>query len=136
MKQIALSCLALATAAGGVLADVRLETGAFVLEIGDDAAAKSLRIKSNGEECVSNRDGLPLFSVTQDRPFNNEIKLNYPNKRTTYPANRIRREGDVLVVGFELAPYEAMVKVVERQSYVVLELCDFKVLPGGYGDYL
>ena len=136
MKQIALSCLALATAAGGVLADVRLETGAFVLEIGDDAAAKSLRIKSNGEECVSNRDGLPLFSVTQDRPFNNEIKLNYPNKRSTYPANRIRREGDVLVVGFELAPYEAMVKVVERQSYVVLELCDFKVLPGGYGDYL
>jgi len=129
-------CLALALVAVGVLADVRLETGAFVLEIGDNAAVKSLRVKSNGEECVANGDALPIFSVTQDRPFNNEIKLNYPNKRTTYPANRIRREGDVLVVGFELAPYEALVKVHTRPAYVVFELQGFKVLPGGYGDYL
>ena len=117
-------------------ADVSLETDAFTLAIDDDAVVRSLRIKATGEECVSNRDSLPLFSVTQARPYNNENKLYYPNKRTTYQANRIRREGDVLVVGFEIAPYEAIVRAVLRPSYVVFELVDFKVRPNGYGGYL
>jgi len=131
-----IAVVVLSLIAVSAFADVSLSTDGFVLKIGDDAVVKSLVIRANGEECVSNRDALPLFSVTQDRPFNNEIKLNYPNKRTTYPANRLRRDGENLIVGFELAPYEAIVKVVSKPSYLVFELTGFKVLPNGYGNYL
>ena len=65
------------------------------------SVAQSLRIKATGEELLDNGERLPLFSATQDRPFDNELKLAFPNKRTTYQANRVRRLGDTLVVGFE-----------------------------------
>ncbi len=60
---------------------------------------------------IESGEGVPFCATTQDRPFNNEIKLIHPNKRTTYPANRVRKEGDRLVIGFETAPYEAVVEV-------------------------
>ena len=107
------------------LSDIVLENDAFKLVVGDDARAKSLVVKATGEETLDNGEGLPLFSVTQERPFNNEIKLMWPNKRTTYPANRLRREGDRLVVGFEIAPYEAVVGVKTGGGYVAFELEGF-----------
>ena len=114
-------------------APVVLETSAFRLTIGADATARSLVIKANGEECLDAREGLPLFSVTQDRPYNNEHKLTYPNAQTTYPANSVRREGDELIVGFELAPYEARVKVREGAGHLLFELAGFIVRPKGFG---
>ena len=84
------------------------ENEAFRIEIGTNAVARSLVVKATGEEMIDASDGLAMFSVTQERPINNEIKLMWPNKRTTYPANRVRCDGDRLVVGFETAPYEAV----------------------------
>ena len=107
------------------LSDIVLENDAFKLVVGNDARAKSLVVKATGEETLDNGEGLPLFSVTQERPFNNEIKLMWPHKRTTYPANRLRREGDRLVVGFEIAPYEAVVGVKTGGGYVAFELEGF-----------
>ena len=101
---------------GAVGADVVVETTAFRLTVGDDAAAKSLVVKATGEELLEPREGIPLFASTQIRPFNNEIRLVQQAKRTTYPANRIRREGDLLYVGFETAPYEAVVRVTESSE--------------------
>ena len=106
-------------------ADVVIENEAFRLVVGDDAKAKSLVVKATGEECLDAREGIPLFASTQERPFNNEVKLMWPNKRTTYPANRLRREGDRLVVGFEVAPYEAVVRVKSGGGYVAFELEGF-----------
>ena len=106
-------------------ADVVIENEAFRLVVGDDAKAKSLVVKATGEECLDAREGIPLFASTQERPFNNEVKLMWPNKRTTYPANRLRREGDRLVVGFEIAPYEAVVRVKPGGGYVAFELEGF-----------
>ena len=97
-------------------ADVLVETSAFRLTIGDDATAKSLVVKATGEEMLEPREGLPIFASTQIRPFNNEVRLVQQAKRTTYPANRIRRDGDLLTVGFETAPYEVVVRVVESPS--------------------
>ena len=91
--------------------DIVVENARFRLVIGADATAKSLVAKGSGEELLDMRDPTPFFSVTQERPFNNEIKLAHPNTRTTYPANSVRREGGRLVVGFEIAPYEAVVSV-------------------------
>lgn len=71
--------------------DIVVENARFRLVIGADATAKSLVAKGSGEELLDMRDPTPFFSVTQERPFNNEIKLAHPNTRTTYPANSVRR---------------------------------------------
>ena len=111
---------------------VTFENARMRLEVGDDACARSLVLKATGEELLDLRDATPLFSVTQPRPFNNEIKLINPHRRTTYPANRIRREGGRLVVGFETAPYEAVVSVRETDDYVALTLEDFILTEKSY----
>lgn len=107
---------AAALCAGAVCADVVVETTAFRLVMGDDATAKSLVMKATGEECLEAREGIPVFASTQTRPFNNEIRLVQQAKRTTYPANRVRRDGDRLVIGFETAPYEVVVRVGETPA--------------------
>ena len=119
----------------GTRDDVVVENARFRLVAGADAKVKSLVLKATGEECVPSGKGIPLFSVTQDRPFNNEIKLIYPHKRTTYPANALRREGNRLIVGFEIAPYEAAVELKETDAYVEFRLADFLVDKEDY-DYL
>ena len=107
--------------------DVVLENARFRLVIGGDATAKSLVVKATGEEMLDISEGLPAFSVTQDRPFQNEIKLTFPNKQTTFRANRVSLEGDVLRVGFELVIYEALVRVTTTDDYLAFELVDFYV---------
>lgn len=112
--------------------DIIIENALFRLVVGADCVAKSLVCKANGEECLADAK-LPLFSVTQERPFNNEVKLSTLCKRTTYPANSLRREGDKLIVGFSVAPYEAVVQVQEKESYVNFSLDSFLVHPTDYG---
>ena len=105
--------------------DVVFENKRMTLRLGKDACAKSLVLKATGEECLQRGADVPLFTSTQNRPFNNENKLTHPNKRTTYRANRLRRDGDKLIVGFSQAPYEAVVKVDCRDDYMVFTLEDF-----------
>ncbi|MCQ2388154.1 MAG: hypothetical protein MJ138_00375 [Kiritimatiellae bacterium] len=131
---LACACAAVSAAR----ADVVLETESFKLALGDDAKAKSLVLKANGEELLDPAQGVAFFAATQDRPFNNENKLMHPNKRTTYPANRVRRDGDRLVVGFELAPYEAVVRVKagRRQLAFTLESWIAEKGPVVYGSWM
>ena len=110
--------------------EVVVENARFRLRIGDDAVARSLVIKATGEEILDNRENLPFFSATQDRPFDNELKLEAPNKKTVYNADRVRREGDRLVVGFERECYEAVVRVKETDDYAAFELEGFSVPEG------
>jgi len=124
--------VALCTAAEKRGNDMVVENARFRLVIGADATAKSLVAKGSGEEMLDVRDPTPFFSVTQERPFNNEIKLAHPNTRTTYPANSVRREGDRLVVGFEIAPYEAVVSVQVTDDYAAFTLDDFIVTEKSY----
>ena len=107
------------------------KTKDFTLTIGPDAKAKSLRLAKTGEECLAS-DDVPFFSVTEDRPYNNEVKLSHPNKRTVFPAKCARKEGDKLIVGFEIAPYEAVIRVEEREHYLLFTLEDFIVHPADY----
>lgn len=115
--------------------DIIIETEVFRLVLGTDGRARSLILKSNGEEMLEAGEQVPFCTSTQDRPFNNEIKLFHPNKRTTYPANRILREGDRLIIGFDTAPYEAVVEVRTGKCYAAFTLADWIVKPGaeGYG---
>lgn len=74
-----------------------------------------------------------VFSLTEDRPYNNEIKLAHPNKRTTFSANRLRIENDQLIVGFELIEFEAVVDIQIESRYMVFTLTDFIVKPDSFG---
>jgi hypothetical protein len=111
------------------------ETETFKLTVGRDAVARSLLIKATNEEMLVKGAGVPLFSVTQDRPFNNEIKLEHPNTRTTYKADSLSWDGERLTVGFDTAPYEAVVRVDKGAGYLRFTLVDFICEPTDY-DYL
>jgi len=114
--------------------DVVIENEKMKLVIGGNARAKSLVVKATGEEMLDATEDVPAFSVVQDRPFNNEVKLLFANKRTEYRADRVRREGNDLFVGFELVSYEAQIHLAERPDYVLFELVDFPLGPKGDND--
>ncbi|WP_298650091.1 hypothetical protein [uncultured Proteiniphilum sp.] len=116
--------------------DIIIENEQFRLVVGSNAIAKSLTLKSTGEECLIDGENIPIFSVTQERPYHNEIKLAHPNKKTTFQADTVYWNGDKLIVGFELIPYEAIIKIKEVPAYVGFILQGFKVNPGTYPDYL
>ena len=87
-----------------------LENKKFRLVLSETGTAESLILKSKGIECLSDTK-IPFCTLTEDRPYHNEIKLAYPTARTTFSANRIRLEGENLIVGFELIDFEAVVSV-------------------------
>lgn len=105
---------------------ITFENDYFRLTIEEDCTASSLIEKVSGEECLA-ETGVPLFSLTEPRPFNNEIKLGYPNKRTTFNACRVRKEADKLIVGFELIGFEAVVSFSIKPQYITFTLEDFIV---------
>ncbi|MBE6884210.1 MAG: hypothetical protein E7487_06360 [Ruminococcaceae bacterium] len=116
------------------LAPVILENEQFCLRLRGDCVAESLIHKPTGIECLMQGEEISLFSLTEERPYNNEIKLAHPNKRTTFQANRVRMEGDKLIVGFELVTFEAMVEVKITPNYIAFKLEDFIVKPEDFND--
>lgn len=106
-----------------------IENKRFSLMLGDDCRVKSLICKSTGAECIKNDEDISLFSLTEERPYNNEIKLAHPNKRTTFEADRVRREGNHLIIGFELVAFEAVVEIKEEDDYAAFTLVDFIIHP-------
>lgn len=113
---------------------ITIENSRFSLLVGEDCIPKSLILKSNGEECLSGSGDLALFSVTQERPYHNEIKLIYPNKRTEYRGNSLRRDGDRLYIGFELLEFEAVVEICETERYIGFKLVEFVLPENPYGE--
>jgi len=91
--------------------DVIIENDQIKLIITKDGTAKSLLFKPTNEECLKQGEKIPISTITQDRPYHNEIKLAYPTKETTFKANSVRREGNKLIVGFELIPWEAVIDI-------------------------
>lgn len=112
---------------------VIFENDVFRLVLTSDCIAQSLTLKSNGEECICTSEKQPVFSLTEERPYNNEIKLAYPTKRTKFEANRVRQDGQKLIVGFELLDFEAIVDVKIASRYIVFTLTDFLVKPDSFG---
>ncbi|NLB40999.1 MAG: hypothetical protein GX815_01820, partial [Clostridiales bacterium] len=105
--------------------DIIIENEQMRLVVGQDCVSRSLIHKATGEECLVTDEEIALFSVTQERPFNNEVKLAHPNKRTIYQADRVRREGNKLIIGFEIIPYEAVIEVKEEPMYISFRLDSF-----------
>ena len=108
------------------------ENSTVRLTVGKDAIVQGLVYKKTGEDLLAPGKRLSLFSVTQPRPFNNENKLIYMNQETTYAANRLTQEGELLTVGFEIAPYRAIVSVKVSEDYIAFTLCGFDVQEGDF----
>jgi hypothetical protein len=107
--------------------EIVIENEQVKLIVGTDGTAESLVYKPTNEECLHLGDNISLFSVTQERPYNNEVKLAHPNKNTTYRADTVYRVEDNLIVGFETIPYEAVIKVKVASAYIRFSLEDFMV---------
>jgi hypothetical protein len=107
--------------------DVTLENRQMRLVIGGDGMAKSLVHKPTGTECLIQGKRVPVSTITEPRPYQNEVKLAYPNKRTTFKSNAVRQEGDKLIIGYELIPWEATVAVKIAEDYLAFTLEAFNL---------
>lgn len=103
------------------------------LVVGEDCIVRSLTLLETGEELLQTGEDIALFSATQERPFNNEVKLAHPNKRTIFQGNRLTREGNRLTVGFELIPAKAVISVTVTDAYIAFKLEDFIATADDYG---
>lgn len=109
-----------------------LQNEIFELILSADGKAESLVLKETGKQCLY-EEKLPFFTLTEERPFNNEIRLAHPTKQTTFGANRVRMENGRLIVGFELIDFEAVIRVDIAPCYMVFSLEDFIVKPDSFG---
>ena len=104
---------------------MKLENGSIIIEnthlkltLGLDGKVHSLISKDSGKECIDQDEIMPAFSIKEDRPYNNEIKLAHPNKEMTFEANCASIDGNYLIIGFELVRFWAKIEVEERDEYV------------------
>ena len=109
------------------------ENKKFRLTVSENAIAESLIYKENGEELLMQGENVSIFSLTQLRPFNNEVKLAYMNKRTTFEANKIAVDGNKITVSFEIIPCQAIVSFDVNDDYITFTLEDLVYPDRAYG---
>ncbi len=102
--------------------DVILENAQVRLTIAGDGTARSLVYKPTGTECLAPNRRVPISTITEPRPYQNEVKLAYPNRRTTFSSCSVRQEGDRLIIGYELIPWAATVRVKITDDYLAFTL--------------
>ncbi len=102
-----------------------IENRHFSLRINENAVCESLILKKDGRELLDADADAKIFSLEEKRPFNNEIKLMYPNKRTTFAAKSVKLADGALVVHFDLVTFGARVEVDIKDEYVVFRLGEF-----------
>jgi hypothetical protein len=105
--------------------DVIIENAQMRLVIAGNGTARSLTYKPTGTECLVPDRGVPISTVTEPRPYQNEVKLAYPNRRTTFRSCSVRQEGDRLIIGYELIPWAATVRVRVTDNYLAFTLESF-----------
>jgi len=105
-----------------------VENAEMRLVISSTGIARSLIHKASGQECLESGQEISMFSVTQERPYDNELQLSYPAKPKAFAAENVRRENDRLVVTFELVGYEASIRLRIADSFIgfTLESLEYK----------
>lgn len=102
--------------------DVTIENKQMKLVITGDGAAGSLAYKPTDTECLMRGKRVPFSTIIEPRPYQNEVKLAYPNKKTTFKSNSVRKDGGKLIIGYELIPWEAVVSVKVSDDYISFSL--------------
>ncbi len=111
--------------------NIYLENRYMSLIIGKDGKAKSLKSASSDEELLSDKK-TPLFTVTQDRYYNNELKLMHTSREVTHPTEKIILRDNMLLASFSPIPYKALIEVTDKENYFLFTLRDFII---DYEDY-
>lgn len=101
---------------------ITIENKEFSLAISHDGRALSLKHKPSGQECLEKGINTPIFSVTQYRPYQNELFLALPTKSTTFYPDTVYREGDNLVVIFDKIFYKAIIGLTITDNYIGFKL--------------
>ncbi len=110
---------------------VSFETDAFCLCFGKNGKALSFFDKMHKEELLC--DGNTSFCyVTQDRFFDNELKLMHPSRKETLCSDSLSYEDGHLIVGFPKLPYKAVIDIEFRNGYFAFTLSDFVFDEGAY----
>ena len=102
--------------------DVVLENAEMRLVIRANGVARSLIHKPTGQECLAADSDEPMFALTQDRPYDNELQLAYPAEKTHFPAKQVTYENGALTVEFDLVGYAATIPVTITDSYIAFRL--------------
>jgi hypothetical protein len=102
--------------------DIILENAEMRLEISPGGTAKSLIHKSSGQQCLARNVDIPMFTLTQDRPYDNELQLAYPAEVKQFPVTRVKYEKNHLVVEFDLVGYSASIAVKITDAYIGFSL--------------
>ncbi len=113
---------------------ITIENSEMVLVFNSDGTTGSLIHKATGEECLMEGVNLPAFSISQDIPYDNEIRLTYPAKPKTFQADTLYKEGNNLIVGFELTDYEAVINIKVTDYYIGFNLEKFRYKMAKIGD--
>ena len=112
--------------------DIIIENDEMMLVISKEGIAKSLVYKPGNKDYLMEGKRVPISTITEPRPYQNEVKLAYPNKKTTFKSNSVRKEGDKLIIGYELIPWEATVAVKIVPDYIAFTIEAF-TLTEDYG---
>lgn len=119
-------CIAVILTAGlGAAAEDRvvLENASMCLTLDPSGYAVSLVDKTSGQECLDTATApLPLCTLTQNRPYDNENFLMYPAKPKVFPSNRISYDGQSLYVEFENTADIAVIGVNICDDYIAFSL--------------
>lgn len=102
--------------------NIVLENTEMRLEISPTGVAQSLMHKVSGQECLTPDVDIPMFSVTQYRPYDNELQLAYPAEVTEFPAIEVKQQGNELIVEFALVGYQASIGVKITDAYIGFRL--------------
>lgn len=113
--------------------DIIIENAEMRLVLSSDGTIQSLVHKNSGQECLMKGVKVPAFTISQDRPYDNELQLTYPAKPKTFAADSIYRKGDDLIINFELTDYEATVGLKITDNYIGFELKKFEYHMANFG---
>jgi hypothetical protein len=99
-----------------------IENAEMRLDISPRGTARSLVHKPTGQECLARDVEVPMFTLTQDRPYDNELQLAYPAEVTDFRGVEVKQQKDGLIVEFELVGYSASIQVTVTDAYIAFHL--------------
>ncbi len=105
--------------------NIVIENSQMRLVISARGEAVSLVQKSTGQECLQQNVHVPAFTLTQYRPYDNELQLSHPAKSKTFAADSVWWENGDLVVSFVPERNVATIQVKTTDSYISFKLKKF-----------
>ncbi len=99
-----------------------IENAEFRFTIGTDGIARGLLHKRSGQECLEPGAAAPVFWMKQWLPLPGQFLKLYSTGAEVFPAESVRREGDLLVVHFAHVPHEATIRLKVTDGYVAFQV--------------